>query len=91
MSFFDTVGTLLKVGGAVTALLLLLLALPQSKLRDFALPIIAWVFTAACGIYVISPLDAIPDVVPVLGWIDDIGVAAAGIASAVTALTYKRS
>jgi uncharacterized membrane protein YkvA (DUF1232 family) len=24
--------------------------------------------------YVISPIDAIPDVIPVIGWLDDIGV-----------------
>ena len=25
-------------------------------------------------LYVISPIDAIPDVIPVIGWLDDIGV-----------------
>ena len=27
-------------------------------------------------IYVISPLDLIPDVIPVIGWLDDLGVLA---------------
>ncbi|MCA9040728.1 MAG: DUF1232 domain-containing protein [Planctomycetaceae bacterium] len=25
-------------------------------------------------LYVLSPIDALPDVIPILGWIDDIGV-----------------
>jgi uncharacterized membrane protein YkvA (DUF1232 family) len=25
-------------------------------------------------IYVVSPIDAVPDVIPVFGWLDDIGV-----------------
>lgn len=28
----------------------------------------------ATVVYVISPLDAIPDVVPVLGWVDDVAI-----------------
>lgn len=31
-------------------------------------------------LYLISPIDAIPDVIPVVGWLDDIGVATAVLA-----------
>jgi uncharacterized membrane protein YkvA (DUF1232 family) len=85
------IDTLLKVGGSLTALLLILLALPASKLRDFCLPIIAWTFSLACGLLVISPVDVIPDFIPIVGWIDDAGLAVAGIGSAIAALTFKRS
>lgn len=31
------------------------------------------VLLALAVLYVISPIDAIPDVIPVIGWLDDIG------------------
>ena len=31
----------------------------------------AWVWAIICGLYAISPLDIIPDVIPVVGWADD--------------------
>ncbi len=31
-------------------------------------------FTLLAAVYVVSPLDAIPDVIPVLGWTDDSAV-----------------
>jgi uncharacterized membrane protein YkvA (DUF1232 family) len=30
--------------------------------------------------YVVLPMDAIPDVIPVIGWLDDVGVVAAALA-----------
>ena len=35
-----------------------------------------WIFLGAIlGIcYILSPLDLIPDVIPIIGWIDDLGV-----------------
>lgn len=31
----------------------------------------AWVWAIICGLYAISPIDIIPDVIPVVGWADD--------------------
>lgn len=42
-----------------------------------------WAKTAIFGAlaYFISPIDAIPDVLPVIGYVDDLGVLAAAVAS----------
>lgn len=41
-------------------------------------------------LYVVSPIDAIPDIIPVVGWLDDIGIVGMAISSLGTALTaYK--
>ena len=43
-----------------------------------------WIFAAICVVvvilYVISPIDAIPDLVMVIGWLDDLVVALLGLA-----------
>lgn len=79
------INTMMLIGGGLTALLLILLAAPQSKLSSFLMPIVGWTFTLFCGAYIISPIDFVPDM-PVIGWIDDGGALAAGIASAVAAM-----
>ncbi|HEY7060507.1 MAG TPA: DUF1232 domain-containing protein [Chloroflexota bacterium] len=43
-------------------------------LRDERVPVIAKLVVPAALLYVASPLDLIPDLIPVLGQVDDIGV-----------------
>lgn len=33
-----------------------------------------WLIPALAGLYFLSPLDLIPDVMPVIGWLDDWGL-----------------
>jgi uncharacterized membrane protein YkvA (DUF1232 family) len=33
-----------------------------------------WIIYALCIAYIASPIDLIPDFIPVFGWLDDIGV-----------------
>ena len=44
------------------------------KLRDLLI-------LALVMLYIISPVDAIPDVIPVIGWLDDVAVLGLGIAA----------
>jgi uncharacterized membrane protein YkvA (DUF1232 family) len=50
----------------------------QAFLRFFRDPdasLLGKAFVVAAAMYVVMPLDAIPDVIPVIGWLDDLGLA----------------
>jgi uncharacterized membrane protein YkvA (DUF1232 family) len=48
--------------------------------RDPAASIVGKLFVLLALVYLVSPVDAIPDVLPVVGWLDDIGVMSLAIA-----------
>lgn len=39
-----------------------------------------------CIVYVLSPIDLLPDFIPVLGWIDDVVAGAIGLMTALSGL-----
>ncbi len=47
------------------------LLLAWAILRDARTPASAKLATIAAALYVISPVDFIPDLIPLLGWLDD--------------------
>ena len=51
--------------------------------RSSRTPILAKVVAAAIAAYALSPIDLIPDFIPVLGYLDDIVIVPLGIALAV--------
>jgi hypothetical protein len=60
---------------ALIALVLVLLAMPQTRLKSMLVEVLSWCgFLGASGL-VASPVDFIPDVLPVIGWSDDLGYA----------------
>ena len=60
---------------ALIALVLVLLAIPQTRFKSTLTELLAWCgFLGASGL-VVSPVDLIPDVLPVIGWSDDLGYA----------------
>lgn len=44
------------------------------KFRKLGTPVIALL----CMLYILSPIDIIPDFIPVVGWLDDLAVGALG-------------
>ena len=47
--------------------------------RDPRTPLIARLLAVAVAAYALSPIDLIPDFVPVLGWLDDLLIVPAGL------------
>jgi uncharacterized membrane protein YkvA (DUF1232 family) len=69
-----------------------LLSLPQSKLREFLMPVVGWCVAIFCGIYCISPIDIVPEaLLGPFGLIDDLGALVAGIAAARAAMNAKNN
>jgi uncharacterized membrane protein YkvA (DUF1232 family) len=88
---FDVLKLMLALGAGLLLAFMVLLALPKSQLRGFLLQVVGWALAVFCGVYVVSPIDVIPDVIPVVGWIDDVGAAVVGVTSAVMAINAKNS
>lgn len=51
--------------------------------RDVRTPVLAKIVAAAVAAYALSPLDLIPDFIPVLGYLDDLVIVPLGIMLAV--------
>ena len=41
-------------------------------LRDSRVPLRAKLLVLATGVYILSPFDLVPDIIPLHGWIDDV-------------------
>ena len=78
-------------GGLIIITGLVLLALPQCKLREMLMPFVAWGFVALCAAYAISPVDALPEVIfGPFGLVDDLGAVVMGVGTAAAAIRAKR-
>ena len=87
---FETIRTLIYVGGGLMLAFLVCMSLPQSKLREVLMPVIGWSFALFCGAYVLSPVDIIPEALTgPFGLIDDVGAVILGISSARAAMNAK--
>jgi uncharacterized membrane protein YkvA (DUF1232 family) len=84
LKVFMLCGTLFFIATAV------LLSLPQSKLRSVGLEMSKWALALGLLVLVPSPVDVLPDVVPGIGWLDDIGYIVASIGAAKAALGERK-
>lgn len=69
---------------------LVMLSLPKSRLRSVVLEIGGWFTTAAAATSVVSPIDMIPDLIPVLGWTDDFVAILVGVGAVFLALHERK-
>lgn len=80
----EFIGLLKLVVGCSSLLFLtflVLLALPQSKLRAVGLEVSKYAMVAGLILMIPNPADVVPDVIPVLGFADDLGYIVAAIAA----------
>ncbi len=69
---------------------IILLALPKSKLRSYCLEVMKYLMAMGLAILVVSPVDVMPDFVPILGQADDIGYIVGAIASVASAIKERK-
>lgn len=83
---------LIVVGGfLITMTFLILLALPQCRLREILMPFVAWGFVALCAAYAISPVDILPEIVlGPFGLVDDLGAVVAGVGTAISTIQAQK-
>jgi uncharacterized membrane protein YkvA (DUF1232 family) len=48
--------------------------------RDREASVLGKLFVLAALVYVVSPVDLIPDAIPIVGWLDDVGVMTLAVA-----------
>jgi uncharacterized membrane protein YkvA (DUF1232 family) len=68
-SFWEYAKIALIIGAALTVIVLILLILPGSRLRK-AFSTLFFAIAGLLGIYVVSPMDFIPDIIPLLAQSD---------------------
>jgi uncharacterized membrane protein YkvA (DUF1232 family) len=88
---FELLRLLVMLGGLILITFMVLLSLPQSKLREIVMPFVAWGFVALCTIYVISPLDVLPEgFLGPFGLVDDFGAAVLGVTTALATINARK-
>ena len=83
------INSMVWCGTVLIVAFMILLSMPKSMLRSVLLETAGWLLAALAALYVVCPIDFIPDFIPFVGWIDDLGAIVAGIASAIAALRAK--
>src|SRR5205809_316364 len=88
--FFSFLKIFVACGTVFFIVMLILLALPQSRLRCVGLEMGKWALACGLLLMVPSPVDVVPDVVPVIGWVDDLAYVVGAIAAVRGALGERK-
>ncbi len=82
---------LVIAGTLVVLVFLILLALPQCRLRQLVMPFVAWGFVVLCALYAVSPVDVLPEIVMgPFGLVDDAAAIIAGVGTAMATIKAQR-
>ncbi len=88
--FFSFMKMLMVCGTVFFIVTLVLLSMPQSRLRYVGMEMIKWVAAIGLVLMVPLPIDVLPDVLPPITYIDDLGYIVMAIVSARSAMGDRR-
>ena len=88
-STWDIAKIVAILGGVFIVLVLILLAIPGSRLRK-VFSTIYFLVAGLLGVYVVSPIDLIPDIIPLLGQSDDALASVIAVANVVAGIILYR-
>ena len=77
--FFETIQMLTQCATVFAVVFVILIAMPQSKLRSICVELMKYVFAGLCCLLIMSPIDIVPDFLVGPGQIDDLGYIVAAI------------
>lgn len=87
----DLLRLLVIMGGVIIITFMILLSLPQCKLREMLMPFVAWGFVALCAAYAISPVDVFPEVLlGPFGLVDDFAAVVMGVGTAAATINARK-
>lgn len=88
---FSLMHTVIFCGTILGIVFVVLLSLPQCKLRAIVLPAAGWCVAVFCAIYALSPIDIIPEgLLGPFGLVDDVGAVVGGIMAARAAMKASK-
>lgn len=88
--FVSLLKTVVICGTLFFMTFVVLLSLPKSRMRSVCLEMAKYVIAGGLVLLTISPVDVLPDVVPLVGWADDLGYIIGAVAAVRSGLHERK-
>lgn len=88
--FVSLLKTVVICGTLFFGMFVVLLSLPKSPMRSVCLEMAKYVIAGGLVLLTASPADLLPDVIPVIGWADDLGYIIGALAAVRSGLHERK-